>query len=317
MSIGPYALFPRTPFLFSSLNVQKNMLQDRIRLSRFKEAIFHTVRPGDNVIDLGTGTGILAIWAAQAGASQVYAIEETDAASAACAVVRENGLSDIVHVLRANSQDVCLPCRADVLIAELVGHFIFEEGIVEYIADLREKLLKPSARIIPAAARAFIAPLHLGTAFEEITFWRSFKQVNLSAISRLAANSAYVESIGQASIIGDPQECFNVEFSKATAGLRDAKRVFRAKRNGQIDALGGWFEMTLSDGISLSTSPRGEPTHWKQCVFPLERPAVVHRGDLIDRRQIQYALPFAQQILRRLRAGAEAEHAIPTQPPGR
>ena len=68
MSIKPYCLFPRTPMLFSSLNVQKSMLEDPVRMTAFRNAIFSVVKKGDIVIDLGSGSGILAIWAAKAGA---------------------------------------------------------------------------------------------------------------------------------------------------------------------------------------------------------------------------------------------------------
>jgi hypothetical protein len=51
--VQPYCLFPRTPGLFSSLNVQKNMLSDALRMEKFKKAIFETVKSGDVVIDLG------------------------------------------------------------------------------------------------------------------------------------------------------------------------------------------------------------------------------------------------------------------------
>ncbi len=54
------------------------MLSDNVRMDAFRKAIFETVKPGDIVIDFGAGTGILGLWALQAGAEKVYAIEKTD-----------------------------------------------------------------------------------------------------------------------------------------------------------------------------------------------------------------------------------------------
>jgi predicted RNA methylase len=51
------------------------MLEDRVRTSRFIDANRRTVQPDDVVVDLGTGSGVLAVAAAQAGAKHVYAIE--------------------------------------------------------------------------------------------------------------------------------------------------------------------------------------------------------------------------------------------------
>src|SRR5262249_46548475 len=52
-------------------SAQIRMLEDRIRTSRFIHAIRRTVRPNDVVVDLGTGSGVLAVAAAQAGAKRV------------------------------------------------------------------------------------------------------------------------------------------------------------------------------------------------------------------------------------------------------
>lgn len=55
---------------------------------------------GKVVLDVGTGSGILAIWAAKAGASRVYAIEYTDMAKHAQKLVAHNGVQDVVQVMQ-------------------------------------------------------------------------------------------------------------------------------------------------------------------------------------------------------------------------
>jgi len=281
MKSKPYCLFPRTPYLFSSLNVQRDMLRDNLRLKRFKEAIFQTVRSGDVVIDLGTGTGILAIWAARAGAKRVFAIEETDVAAAAEAVVNKNGLQSIITVLRTNSTLVRLPEPADVLIAELVGHFLFEEGIVEYVSDVRNSLMKPGARIIPTHAGSFLAPISLGRRFGEVSFWKKWRDPDLSVIAQLASNSLYVEELPKESLLADPQQVFNVDFLTVQPMTFRAEAAFEVKRHGRMDALGGWFNLFLTSKILISTAPGAPKTHWKQCVVPLDRPKRVVPGDVI------------------------------------
>ena len=61
------------------------------------------------VMDVGTGSGILAVWAAQAGAKRVYAIEYTDMAKHARNVVRANGVDHIVTVIQGAVEEVILP----------------------------------------------------------------------------------------------------------------------------------------------------------------------------------------------------------------
>ena len=53
------------------------------------------------MLDIGTGTGVLAIWAAQAGAKKVYAVEATAMARHAKALARANGCGSVVQVIQS------------------------------------------------------------------------------------------------------------------------------------------------------------------------------------------------------------------------
>ena len=60
-------------------------------------------------MDVGSGSGILAVWAAKAGAKRVYAVEYTDMAKHARNVVKANGLEDVVTVIQGAVEDVSIP----------------------------------------------------------------------------------------------------------------------------------------------------------------------------------------------------------------
>lgn len=61
------------------------------------------------VLDVGTGSGILAIWSAQAGARKVYAVEATKMAEHARELVKANNVQDVVEVIEGSMEDVILP----------------------------------------------------------------------------------------------------------------------------------------------------------------------------------------------------------------
>lgn len=61
------------------------------------------------VLDVGTGSGILAIWSAQAGARKVYAVEATDMATHARTLVKGNNVDNIVEVIEGSIEDITLP----------------------------------------------------------------------------------------------------------------------------------------------------------------------------------------------------------------
>ncbi len=79
-----------------------------LRLDRFQQAITKRVKPGDAVLDLGTGTGILAFFACLAGARRVYAIESGSVISLAKLLARANGFEDrIVFLPGASQSSIC------------------------------------------------------------------------------------------------------------------------------------------------------------------------------------------------------------------
>jgi protein arginine N-methyltransferase 1 len=135
------------------------MLHDDRRTLDYLAAIRKVVRPGDVVIDLGTGSGVLATAAARAGAKQVYALEASDIADVAEEVFRRNGVDGTVALVRGSSRTLELPEPADVLVAEIIGNEPFEEDILESTVDARTRFLRPNARMIPEALALLARPL--------------------------------------------------------------------------------------------------------------------------------------------------------------
>jgi SAM-dependent methyltransferase len=135
------------------------MLHDDRRTNDYIAALRDAVQPGDVVLDIGTGSGVLAIAAARAGARHVYAIEASDIADVAERVFAGNGLQDRVTLIRGYSREIDLPQPADLLVAELIGNEPCEEEILETTLDARRRLLKPDARLIPHTLELMARPL--------------------------------------------------------------------------------------------------------------------------------------------------------------
>ena len=137
------------------------MLHDVRRTSDYLAALAAAVRPGDVVLEIGTGSGVLAIAAARAGARRVYAVEGSDIAEAAERVFAANGVEDIVTLVPGWSRHVELPEPADLLVAEVIGNEPLEEEILETTLDARRRLLKPNARLMPHTLTLLARPLLL------------------------------------------------------------------------------------------------------------------------------------------------------------
>src|SRR5207249_237821 len=109
-------------------------LADEARVSAFRQAIAQVVRPGDVVLDLGAGTGILGLLACRAGARQVYSIEQGGIIELARRLYEVNGFQDRVIFIKGLSTNVDLPEKVDVIFADQIG-FGPEFGLVDYFSD--------------------------------------------------------------------------------------------------------------------------------------------------------------------------------------
>jgi predicted RNA methylase len=128
-----------------------NLLCDP-RMAALKRAIEATVRPGDNVLDLGSGTGIMAMLAARQ-AARVFAVEaDPHLARYSQRVIDQNGLSHKITVINGNALEIDLPGRADVIICEMLDTGLIKEPQVPVMNRAVKHLAREDARIIPRGA---------------------------------------------------------------------------------------------------------------------------------------------------------------------
>lgn len=148
---------------FSHSEVPSLCLRDVKRTTAFRDAIRRTVRSGDVVLDAGAGSGILAFFAAQAGARKVYAVEVDEALCDRLRINAErNGLGSVVEVICSDVRDLTLPGQVDVVLAEMIETWLLDELQVPALNALRGNgVIKPDARMIPDRYEAFITFGHI------------------------------------------------------------------------------------------------------------------------------------------------------------
>jgi hypothetical protein len=105
----------------------KLMLMDYARTHAFRKAIEEVVRPGDVVIDVGAGSGILGCFAAAAGAKRVILIENTPVIEDARKIVKANGLEEKIEFYRGDAKSFDMDIVANVIVSEWIGLFLMEE----------------------------------------------------------------------------------------------------------------------------------------------------------------------------------------------
>ena len=129
------------------MSLHRDLLADGDTQGRFRKAIRAAVREGDRVLDLGAGTGVHAVFACEAGASRVYAVENDRIIDLAREIVARNGYEDRVTFVEGKSTEVELPELVDVLVANL-GF----DASLRYLPDARDRFLAEGGRGMRAIA---------------------------------------------------------------------------------------------------------------------------------------------------------------------
>ncbi len=140
---------------YSAPFVQTKMLNDVLRKRIYLEAIKDLVTPADVVIDLGTGSGIMSIEAAKAGAKRVYAIEPSGALYCAEENFRINHVDKIVCPIKGWSTDIDLPEKGTLLLTDLLGNDPLDLSMWELMADIKERAMTPNCRFLPSRIDLF------------------------------------------------------------------------------------------------------------------------------------------------------------------
>lgn len=138
-------------------------------------AIFETVCPGDRVLDLGTGTGILSQWALEAGASHVVGMDlSMPVLAQAEARMKQARLADRFQPIHALSYDVSLPEPVDVLISEIIGNMADNENFQPILHDAIQRFLKPQGKLLPQATRSYLVPVAARNAHADLSAGKVF-----------------------------------------------------------------------------------------------------------------------------------------------
>lgn len=258
---------PRSVTGFAAAASHIAMLDDRARTTSFVQAIAATVTPGDVVIDLGTGTGVLAIAAARAGARRVYAIEATGIADTAAAMFAASGVGDRISLIRGWSTDITLDEPADVLVTETLGDDPWGENFLHLVADARRRLLRPGAQIVPSRVRRLATPVavpasrqrRLRFTAEAARLWTDWYGIDFSPLAAREDRTGATR-LERHEARDWPRPCPAITVSDVDARVESsAPRTGEGRaivtHTGVVDGVILHWQADLAPGLTVSTDP--------------------------------------------------------------
>ncbi|MDR7274935.1 methyltransferase domain-containing protein [Catenuloplanes atrovinosus] len=244
------------------LQYHAQMLLDDRRMGAFQAAIGRVVRPGSRVLELGAGTGVLAHFAAVAGAASVIAVErEPSVYQAASRSLAAHG--DDVVVVHADARSFTPPPVVDVVICEMLHVGLLRERQVEVIGAFLSSYAGPPPAFLPCATIQAVQPVAQDFTFYGYTVAAPLFQDPSAAQPRttpLAPPSIFQSFFYGAGAL--PAEC-----------AADAR--FVVQRDGELNAV-----RMITKNL-LTEEPA--PVEWlmNYLVVPLPAPMRVTAGDTV------------------------------------
>ena len=150
---------------YAHFGIHEEMLKDTVRTRAYQRAIEENPAQFKDkiVMDIGCGTGILSIFAARAGAKHVYAIENAEIALFAEEIIKRNGLTDKITVIKGKMEEITLPVpQVDIIISEWMGYFLLYESMLDSVLWARDKYLVKGGKMLPDKVHMYVAAIEDG-----------------------------------------------------------------------------------------------------------------------------------------------------------
>lgn len=275
---------------YSHFGIHEEMLKDEVRTLSYKHAIVNNPHlfKGKVVLDVGCGTGILCMFAAQAGAKQVIGVDCSEMIHHARQIIKDNKFDNVITLIKGKMEEVVLPVeKVDIIISEWMGYFLLYESMLDTVLFARDKYLAPGGLIFPDKANLLLTAIEDSDYKEDkINFWDRVYGFDMSCIKRVALKEPLVDVVEQQQIITNAVSLLKVDIMtvKKEDLAFSARFKLQAGRNDYCHAFVAYFDIEFSKchkPIFFSTGPRARYTHWKQTVFYLEDTLSIRQGESI------------------------------------
>uniref|UniRef100_A0A8C6SZI6 type I protein arginine methyltransferase n=1 Tax=Neogobius melanostomus TaxID=47308 RepID=A0A8C6SZI6_9GOBI len=275
---------------YAHFGIHEEMLKDEVRTLTYRNSMYHNkhVFKDKIVLDVGSGTGILSMFAAKAGAKHVYGIECSSISEYSERIIKSNHLDSVITIFKGKVEEVELPVdKVDIIISEWMGYCLFYESMLNTVIFARDKWLKSGGLMFPDRASLYVVAIEDRQYKDfKIHWWENVYGFDMTCIRNVAMKEPLVDVVDPKQMVTNA--CLVKEVDIYTVKPEDLNFTsafcLQTQRNDYIHALVTYFNIEFTKchkKTNFSTAPDAPYTHWKQTVFYLEDYLTVRRGEEI------------------------------------
>ncbi|XP_061422458.1 protein arginine N-methyltransferase 1 [Lethenteron reissneri] len=264
---------------YAHFGIHEEMLKDEVRTRTYRNAMYHNrhLFKDKVVLDVGSGTGILCMFAAKAGAKKVFGIECSNIADYSQQIIKANNLDSVITIVKGKVEEVeLLVDKVDIIISEWMGYCLLYESMLNTVICARDKWLKPGGAIFPDRASLFLTAIEDRQYKEnKINWWEDVYGFDMSCIRDVAIQEPLVDVVEPKQVVTN--SCLVKEVDIYTVKVDDltftSPFCLQVRRADYVHALVAYFTVEFTrchKRTGFSTAPDAPYTHWKQTVFYLK-----------------------------------------------
>ena len=264
------------------------MLADPTRMGAFARALERVVKPDSVVVDLGAGTGIMALLACRFGARRVFAIEPAEAIQVARDIAARNGFADRIDFIQKFSTDVVLPERADVIVSDIGGIMPWFHRHIPSLADARERFLAPGGVMIPARDDVWAAVVEAPALYARKTspWTENAYGFDMTPARDVVLNTWTRGRVAASGFLSRPSVFATLDYQTIVEPNLAATVCWKVERRGTGHGLIAGFHRMVWEGIRLSNvpdTPENEQSGgvYDTVFFPWLEPVTLEAGDTV------------------------------------
>ncbi|ESN93493.1 hypothetical protein HELRODRAFT_157853 [Helobdella robusta] len=266
---------------YAHFGIHEEMMKDEVRTLTYRNAMYHNrhLFKDKVVLDVGSGTGILCMFAAKAGAKMVIGIECSSIIEQSEKIIQANKLDHVIKLVRGKVEEVILPNgieKVDIIISEWMGYCLFYESMLKTVIYARDKWLAQGGLIFPDRASLYICAIEdRQYKDEKINWWDNVYGFDMSCIKKVAISEPLVDVVDPKQVVTNNCLLKEVDMYRVTEEDLSFSSQFclMCRRSDYVQAFVTYFNIDFTcchKPTGFSTAPGARYTHWKQTVFYID-----------------------------------------------
>jgi len=256
------------------------MINDDSRNNFYLSALKSVVKKNSSVFEIGTGSALLSIMAANLGAQEINTCETSSImANIATKIITDNNLAKKINVIQKKSNDIKvgkdIDKPADILVSEIFSSNLLSEGVLPSIEDAKSRLISKNAKIIPEYASIMIS-LFGGDDIGKNIYTEKFKNIKLKKFNSIIAKKHILHRQDlKIDLMSKAFEAFRFDFVNNNSFLPENKKIeIEAIKKGRSYGIIQWIKLEMSSGLNHENHPESvtKASGWQKVLYLFDEP---------------------------------------------